>query len=126
MKQYTPMAWFEIVTTDLKRATAFYQSVCGAEFTHCEMGPISMAIFVYPEGQTGGALVHGECYKNHQPGNSSTIIYLNADAIATTLAKVEQAGGTIVFPCMDIGENGYIAMFIDTEGNSVGIWSAYP
>ena len=40
------------------------------------------------------------------------------------LARVVTAGGSIVVPKTDIGEGfGYFALFIDTEGNRVGLHS---
>jgi uncharacterized protein len=43
-----------------------------------------------------------------------------------TLAKVESAGGKVVVPKMPLGDMspGYVAQFIDSEGNRLGLWSA--
>jgi predicted enzyme related to lactoylglutathione lyase len=38
-------------------------------------------------------------------------------------ACVEAAGGKVLLPKMDIGESGFMAMILDTEGNSIGIHS---
>jgi predicted enzyme related to lactoylglutathione lyase len=40
------------------------------------------------------------------------------------LARVEKAGGSIVVPKTEIGNDfGFFALFIDTEGNKVGLHS---
>jgi predicted enzyme related to lactoylglutathione lyase len=40
------------------------------------------------------------------------------------LARAESAGGKVILPKTAIGENrGFIALFIDTEGNKVGFHS---
>jgi predicted enzyme related to lactoylglutathione lyase len=36
---------------------------------------------------------------------------------------VEGAGGQVIMPKTNIGENGFIAMFMDTEGNRVALHS---
>ena len=39
------------------------------------------------------------------------------------LARVEEAGGKVLVPKMNIGENGNIAYIMDTEGNNIGNYS---
>ena len=39
------------------------------------------------------------------------------------LDRVEGAGGKVVMPKTSIGENGFMALFLDTEGNKVGLHS---
>ena len=59
---------------------------------------------------------------DEQPSTSGVTLYLNApDGVDATLARVEAAGGKITRPKMSIGENGVIALILDTEGNEVGL-----
>jgi predicted enzyme related to lactoylglutathione lyase len=52
------------------------------------------------------------------------VVYLNAgEDLAVALAKVEGAGGQVLVPKTGIGENGFFAYFLDTEGNKVGLHS---
>ena len=51
-------------------------------------------------------------------------MYLNGgEDLSTVLDKVEGAGGKVMQPKTDIGENGFIAFIEDTEGNKVGLHS---
>jgi predicted enzyme related to lactoylglutathione lyase len=43
--------------------------------------------------------------------------------VATEAAQVEAAGGQIIIPKTDIGEFGFFAQLIDTEGNRIGLHS---
>jgi predicted enzyme related to lactoylglutathione lyase len=43
--------------------------------------------------------------------------------LGTPLSRVEAAGGSVVMPKTSIGENGYMAIFLDTEGNRVALHS---
>ena len=46
------------------------------------------------------------------------MVYFNGgDDLSGFLAKVPEAGGTIIKEKTSIGEHGYFAMFKDTEGN---------
>jgi len=67
-------------------------------------------------------LVQHEMYK---PSADGAVIYLNGNPdLALPLSKVEGAGGKIVMPKTLITEEiGYMAFFIDTEGNKVAMHS---
>jgi predicted enzyme related to lactoylglutathione lyase len=52
------------------------------------------------------------------------VLYLNGDPdLDNVLNKVEGAGGKVVMPKVSIGDNGFMAFFIDTEGNKMGLHS---
>ena len=117
-----PVNWFELPATDLARAKAFYESVFGVTLTHMDMGPTSMEMFASDPTQpnAGGALVVAEDYV---PSASGTTVYFYADDINATMAKVVAAGGREICPKMSIGEFGFIAQFLDSEGNRVALHS---
>jgi predicted enzyme related to lactoylglutathione lyase len=51
-------------------------------------------------------------------------VYFNAGAdLAPVLARVEPAGGRVVMGKTGDEKSGYVAFFIDTEGNRVGLHS---
>jgi predicted enzyme related to lactoylglutathione lyase len=113
--------WFEIPVSDMNRALKFYSTIFGVELTTMEAMPgYNMAMFPAEEG-VGGALLHGEGYVPSQEG---TVVYLNGgENLGTVLDKVEVAGGQVIMPKTDLGENGFMAHFADTEGNKVGLHS---
>ena len=129
MKYKSPVAWFEIVVKDLPKAMAFYHDVFDYTLTEvpvCASAPdeeMRMALFSYEEGHPGGALVSSKCYDDHKNGPGTVIVYLNVDAIAQTLEKVERHQGKVTIPCTSIGENGFFAGIEDLDGNAIGIWS---
>lgn len=114
--------WFEIPVTDFTRAKKFYETILGAEIMEMPfpdgkygMLPCDM------ENGVGGGLVQGEGF---EPSDKGSIVYLNGgDDLNVSLSKVEGAGGKIIFPKTSIGENGFMAHFIDTEGNRVALHS---
>jgi predicted enzyme related to lactoylglutathione lyase len=117
-----PATWFEMPATDLARAKTFYEHVFGLELTLMDMGPTTMAMFASDptKPNAGGALVKGDDYT---PNATGTTVYFATADIDGILAKVASGGGTIALPKMSIGAFGFIGLFIDTEGNRVGLHS---
>jgi len=71
--------------------------------------------------KSGGALVKSP---NHKPSTEGSIVYLNGNPnLQLLLDRIEGAGGKITMPKTNIGENGNMAYFLDTEGNQVGLHS---
>lgn len=115
--------WFEIPATDLDRAAKFYGEVFGQSFKRETFGPdMVMEIFEAPEGAIKGALVHSP---NHRPSADGSLVYLNGGAdLADPLSRVEAAGGQIRVAKTKISDTcGSFAVFVDSEGNRVGLYS---
>lgn len=116
------LSWFEIPVTDFARAKAFYETVLGISIETMPMGPCTMGFLSSDPTVVGGAIVQGD---SATPSQSGTTVYLNGgEDLASMLARVEQAGGSVATPKTDIGNDfGFFAHFIDTEGNKVGLHS---
>ena len=113
--------WFDIPVTDIDRATKFYNTVLATELQSVEI-PDGFVMGMFPaEDGIGGAVIKGEGYT---PSAEGSVIYLNAGAdLSDALGRVEAAGGQVLLPKTDIGENGYVAFLLDPEGNKVGLHS---
>lgn len=116
--------WFEIPVNNYERAKKFYETILGAIITdHPMPGPGNYGVFSYnaESNCVGGAIIKADDYK---PSTEGSLVYLNgSDDLSVALARVEPAGGKIIMPKTDIQENGFIAHFIDTEGNKVALHS---
>lgn len=114
--------WFEIPVTDFDRAKKFYETILGGEIMEMPFpnGKYGMLPCDMQNG-VGGGLAQGEGF---EPSDKGTIVYLNGgEDLSGSLSKVESAGGKIIMPKTSIGENGFMAHFIDTEGNRVALHS---
>jgi len=119
----TAVTWFDIPVTDFERAKKFYATVLGEELTDHPMPDDSLySIFPYQQGQgIGGAIMKMDGFN---PSTDGVIVYLNGgDDLNDPLARAEQAGAKVVIPKTSIGENGFMAHFIDLEGNRVALHS---
>jgi hypothetical protein len=114
--------WFEIPVGDLERAIKFYTEVFKVELTQMEMPGMKMAMFpgVQDKPFATGSLVQGE---NLVPSTNGTTVYFFCDDVNNELKLIEESGGKIINPKTSIGEMGFIAHFLDTEGNKVALHS---
>lgn len=117
--------WFEIPVKDYSRAKEFYATILGSEIMDHPMPDenIKYGIFTYDnENQgVGGAIIEAE---GQNPSTEGCTIYLNGgNDLALSLSRIERSGGKILMPKTNIGENGFIAQFLDTEGNRIALHS---
>ena len=114
--------WFEIPASDFERAKKFYETVLAIEMM---LPSPEMKYAMFPadmkNGEIGGGLVEEAGYT---PAQTGSLIYLNGgDDLAVPLSRVEAAGGKIIRQKTSIGPNGFMAEFLDTEGNRVAFHS---
>jgi predicted enzyme related to lactoylglutathione lyase len=111
--------WFEIPTANLDRAAKFYETVLGVRLKMESAGGTLQALLLGGKDSVGGALIQDP---RRKPTAEGTIVYLNAGKdLDGCLERVTRAGGRVVLPKTDIGDPGYIAIFADPEGNTVGL-----
>lgn len=124
MQTNNVVGWFEIYVSDMDRAKAFYEAVFGRELMQlpAEGQLESMYAFPWVEGAQGaaGALVK---MTGKDPGAGGTMVYFSCRDVLEESARAQAAGGQVVMPKMAIGEWGFIALAMDTEGNMIGLHS---
>ncbi len=118
------ISWFEIPAQELDRAQKFYETIFNIKMIALELPQIKMRMFPLdnPMEGVGGSLVFSEGF--HIPSETDgPLIYLNGNPdLQTILNKVESAGGKILVPKTTISdEYGDMGVFIDTEGNRIGL-----
>jgi len=117
------ISWFEIPVKNFERAKSFYTKMLDTKITDAPMGEVKYGMFAYDNDNNGvgGGIVQMEGYT---PSKDGVVVYLNGGKdLSAPLSRVEAAGGSIVMPKTDIGENGYMAQVIDTEGNKIALHS---
>lgn len=117
-----PVIWFEIYVQDMDRAKAFYESVF--EITLQQLNSPGIELWSFPMAMdrtgAGGALAKMEGVAS---GGNSTIIYFSCSDCAVEAERAAKQGGQVHGEKMSIGEYGYIALILDTEGNMIGLHS---
>ena len=114
--------WFEIPVKDMARAKKFYSVVFGKEFMDVSMPGRELAMFPWKDGapHAAGCLIKAD---GLQPSTTSTSVYFWCDDVANESERIEANGGKVIMPKYSLGDWGFSAQFIDSEGNRLGLHS---
>jgi predicted enzyme related to lactoylglutathione lyase len=116
--------WFEIPVTDFDRAHKFYSELMAVSSLELhEMGGMKMGFLPMESREgVGGGICLAEGYT---PSQNGVLIYINGgEDLSAHLARVEPAGGKVVLPKTKISDEiGFMAIFIDSEGNKLAFHS---
>lgn len=123
MSYKNAVSWFEIPAIDLDRAQKFYETIFGFNLIPMDFPSMKMRLFpIEDQMGVGGAVVDSGGF--HKPSaTDGPLIYLNANPdVQIVLDKVVAAGGQVLVPKTEISpEYGYMAVFLDTEGNRIAL-----
>lgn len=117
------ISWFEIPVKNFERAKSFYNTLLDTQIKDAPMPGVKYGVFPYDDDNNavGGGIIEMEGYV---PSNNGVVVYLNGgEDLSLPLSRVEKAGGSVVLPKTDIGKDGFMAHFLDTEGNKVALHS---
>jgi len=114
-------SYFEIHVQDTSRAVAFYREIFGWSFSKAEGLPIEYWR-IETEGPRGGLLKRPVNALSPEHGTNAFICSMEAASFDATAAKVMGAGGQVALPKFAIPGVCWQGYFIDTEGNTFGIF----
>lgn len=122
------ISWFEIPVTDINRAQQFYETIFDFKMIPLDLPNIKMRMFPVDNSlAVGGALCDSDGFHKVSATDGS-LVYLNGNPdLQIILDRIEAAGGKITVPKTEISpEYGFMAVFIDSEGNRVALHSIPP
>ncbi|RKF17545.1 VOC family protein [Alginatibacterium sediminis] len=113
---------FEIPALDISRAINFYQAILGINIEKMEIPGMEMGILPYENQAVTGVILKQEGF---QPSSNGVTIYLNGgDNLQVILDEVVKNHGEIIIPkTAHADESGFFAIFLDSEGNRLGLHS---
>ena len=110
---------FDVPADDPERAKKFYAELFGWKF---EKPFETMEYYLLEtEDLEGKAGPRGGLGKRGAPDQRITN-YIGVTSVEEYLAKVEKLGGKVVMPKTVVAGWGYLAICIDTENNTFGLW----
>ncbi|MCF8218823.1 MAG: VOC family protein [Bacteroidales bacterium] len=112
------ISWVEIPAADFERAVKFYKSVLKIDLQTMDFGEEKMACFPGGEGAISFA-------PNFKPGKNGALVSFNAEQdLEGAIERIRANGGTILQSKTKIEAEGrgYFAVFVDCEGNKVGLY----
>lgn len=114
--------WFEIPVIDIERAVNFYNNIFDLNLEIIDCGEEKMACFPEVNG-VSGSLSQVPGFKPSTGGIQIT--FDGGDDLNKTLNLVKSSGGEVVRDKtkIEVEGRGYFALFSDSEGNIVGLYS---
>ncbi len=109
--------WVDLGAPDVDAARAFYTSLLGWSYTG---GAPEFGGYVTCQVDGRDAAGIGPQQDPADPPRWTT--YFATDDADATAQRVTEAGGTVLFPPMDVGPMGRMAIATDPQGNPFGLW----
>ena len=119
------VGWFEIPVADIDRAKKFYDKVFQIDIQLHDLGGTKMGWFPADYGKPGasGSLIQNKDWYNPS-ATDGVLIYFSSANVDNELSRVEKAGGNISQAKTQISPDiGYMALFLDSEGNRIALHS---
>jgi predicted enzyme related to lactoylglutathione lyase len=118
------LCWTDIPVTNLGRASKFYSAVLGQEVKKLSEGGMEYGLLPHGEQNASGCL----CIRSDSGGVDNTpsangpLIYLLVEGRLDEAVKAVRAnGGKVLRARQQIGEHGFRAVVIDSEGNRIAL-----
>lgn len=118
--QGTPV-WYELSTSNVDAAQAFYEAVIGWKVI-----PSGMEGFDYRLARVGEAMVAGMMVPPMEGVPPWWAIYFAVDDCDKTAAAIKAAGGQVHVPPTDIPNTGRFAIVTDPQGAAFGLLTPLP
>jgi hypothetical protein len=118
------LCWTDIPVTNLDRAIKFYSAVLGKEVKKLSESGMEYGLLQHEEQNASGCL----CVRSdsggvdNRPSANGPLIYLLVEGRLNEAVEAARAnGGKILRARQQIGEHGFRAVVIDSEGNRIAL-----
>ncbi len=115
------IVWYDIPALDLDRAIQFYSAVLGAPVKKENEGDLPLGWLPTEDGGQMGCLC---VVKGFKPSPDGVMIYFGVNGrLKAAVAAVRANGGTVQTDIHSIGQHGFRAEVLDSEGNCIALHS---
>ena len=118
------LCWTDIPVTNLDRAIKFYSAVLGQNVRKLSEGGTEYGLLPHEEQSASGCL----CVRSDSGGVDNTpsangpLIYLLVEGrLKEAVTAARRNGGKVLRERQQIGEHGFRAVLIDSEGNRIAL-----
>lgn len=112
-------SWTDVASTDIAKTKTFLTSLFG--WTAEDM-PTGKSMPDYTMFKLDGHYVAGGSATFAPDMPSYWTSYINVDDVDTVVSLVQEQGGKVTVPAMDVFESGRMAVIQDPTGAHVGLW----
>ena len=115
------IVWYDVPVLDLDRAIRFYSAVLGAPVEKEIVGDVPTGWLPTQDGGRMGCLCQVPGFK---PSADGVMIYFGVNGrLKEAVAAVCERGGTVQSGIHSIGDYGFRAEVLDSEGNCIALHS---
>ena len=118
------LCWADIPVTNLDRAIKFYSAVLGGDVRKLSDGKAEYGLLPHDQGNSSACL----CLRSdsggldNRPSANGPLIYLLVEGrLGEAVEAARKNGAKILRERQQIGEHGYRAVIIDSEGNRIAL-----
>lgn len=112
----TNFFWYELMTSDLAAAEAFYGAVIGWKIDHIQQPGMRYTVFQAEERGVGGALLISDVCEPGAEVPPAWMGYIKVDDTDAAAKSLQAAGGTVHKEPRDIPNVGRFAVVSDPQG----------
>ncbi len=112
-----PFVHLDLSTSDPEAAKKFYGAVFDWRFQ--DFPQMNWTGIDVGQGVGGGL---GPTQDAQQP--TSWTAYVAVDDVKATVAKAAEHGATVVVPYMEVPGMGWLGVFMDPQGGTIGVWQS--
>jgi uncharacterized protein len=114
-------AWVDLSTTDAAAARDFYSKLFGWNLEVAEDPQYGG----YATAKVGDQSAAGIGPKQEgDPSPATWALYIGTEDVDALATKVQGAGGSVIAPPFDVGDQGRMAVFTDPSGAFISAWQA--
>jgi predicted enzyme related to lactoylglutathione lyase len=117
-QQHGAFSWCELMTTDAAAAEAFYSKVFGWILEDAPIAGMNYKTIKVGDRQLGGLMPIPPSAASMPPAWG---LYVTVDDVDASIKLVEELGGNVLMPPMDIPNVGRFAMVQDPQGATFSI-----
>ncbi|PYL28805.1 MAG: VOC family protein [Verrucomicrobia bacterium] len=118
------LCWTDIPVTNLDRAIKFYSAVLGKEVRRLSESRMEYGLLPHEKQNASGCLVvRGDSGGvDNRPSANGPLIYLSVEGrLDEAVETARKNGGKVLRARQKIGEHGFRAVIIDSEGNRIAL-----
>jgi predicted enzyme related to lactoylglutathione lyase len=114
--------WYELMTTDMKAAKAFYANVVGWDTRDVSMPGMAYILFTNAGASVSGLMDLPEDARRTGV-KPAWIGYVGVDDVDATADRVEHLGGSVRVPPREIPDVSRFSIFADTQMATLGLFT---
>jgi predicted enzyme related to lactoylglutathione lyase len=118
---------FEIPSDNVERSKRFFNELFGWNIEKVPADKLPEGVEYWgitTKDHEGKNAVNGGMMKRMKAEQQGILNYVDVKSVEESSTKAQQLGGKVIMPKMAVPGMGYMAVCLDTENNTFGLWQS--